>query len=143
MEINNVENLKLMNQTHSNNVFFLDEKNKNLNKIKSDSLVTNVNGVALGVLTADCVPILMYDKQKTIVAAIHAGWKGAYKGIVTRVVNFFLKNDSSPKNIMAAIGHCISLNSYAVKKDVKQKVITKDKKDNLIYKKIKNKKNYH
>ena len=42
-------------------------------------LITNKKGIALGILTADCAPILIYDPKKNIIAAVHAGWKGAYK----------------------------------------------------------------
>ena len=46
----------------------------------------------LGILTADCAPVFIYDKELKLISAIHAGWKGAYKGIVKRVVKFFVKN---------------------------------------------------
>ena len=135
----NSKKIILTHQSHSNKFNFINKKYKFKKKFIGDALITNKKNTPIGVLTADCVPILLYDKQKKIVAAIHAGWKGAYKGIVTRVVKFFLKNDSSPKNIMAAIGPCISLNSYEVKKDFQKKFITKDKKNNLFFKKRKNK----
>ena len=137
----NSKKIILTHQSHSNKFNFINKKYKLKKKFIGDALITNKKNTPIGVLTADCVPILMYDKQKKIVAAIHAGWKGAYKGIVTRVVKFFLKNDSSPKNIMAAIGPCISLNSYEVKKDFKKKFVKKDKK-NIIFFKDSNKKIY-
>ena len=45
-------------------------------------MITNMNGIVLGVLTADCVPILIYDKKNKIIGCIHAGWKGVFKGII-------------------------------------------------------------
>jgi copper oxidase (laccase) domain-containing protein len=48
-------------------------------------------------LTADCVPILLYDKKKNIIAAIHAGWKGAFKGIINNVINFMFKKGCKKK----------------------------------------------
>jgi len=95
----------------------------------------------IAVLTADCVPILIHDEKKNMIAAIHAGWKGAYKGIVKKVVKFMVKKGCSPKNITAAIGPCISRNNYEVKEDFKKKFIKKDKK-NIIFFKITKNKNY-
>ena len=129
----------LTHQFHSNKFNFINKKYKLKKVFIGDALITNQKKTPIGVLTADCVPILLYDKQKKIVAAIHAGWKGAYKGIVKKVVKFFLKNNSSPKNILAAIGPCISLNSYEVKKDFQKRFIAKDKKNSLFFKKRKNK----
>ena len=74
-----------------------------------------------------------------MVAAIHAGWRGAYKDIVKKVVKFMIKKGCLQKNITAAIGPCISSNNYEVKKDFLKKFIKKDKKNMLFFKKIKNK----
>ena len=67
-------------------------------------------------------------KKLKIISAIHAGWKGAYKGIVEKVVNFFLKNGSKTKDLYAVIGPCISEKNYEVQKDFKKKFLKKDKK---------------
>jgi len=124
--------LVLLNQTHSNKFYFI-QKGHNFNKkIKADSLITNVKNIAIGVLTADCVPILIYDKNKDIISAIHAGWKGAYKGIINNTINFFIKNGSNVKNLIAIIGPCISEKNYEVKKNFKDKFIKK----NIINKKF-------
>ena len=71
--------LALMYQTHSKKVIIINNKNKNLKKFKSDALVTKIQGIALGVVTADCVPIILFDPQNHIIGCIHAGWKGALK----------------------------------------------------------------
>ena len=61
------KNLKLMYQTHSNKVIVINKNNKNSNKFNSDAMITNIKGYALGVVTADCVPILLCDiKNKSI-----------------------------------------------------------------------------
>ena len=66
-----------MNQIHSNIVHKVSRiSNK---KLKGDSLITNKKGIALGILTADCAPILIYDPVNNFISAIHAGWRGAYK----------------------------------------------------------------
>ena len=88
----------------------------------------------IAILTADCAPILIYDENKKMIAAIHAGWKGAYKDIVEKVVKFMVKKGCSPKNITAAIGPCISSNNYEVKEDLKKKFINKNKKNIIFFK---------
>ena len=132
--------LILLNQIHSNKFHFINKNYKISNKeLKGDALITNVKGVALGVLTADCVPILIYDKHKKIISAIHAGWKGAYKEIVKEVINFLIKNGSKTKNLIGIVGPCISQKNYEVKKDFKEKFNKKDKKNKKFFKIIKNK----
>jgi YfiH family protein len=118
--------LVLLNQIHSNKFYFI-KKNHNFSKrIKADSLITNVKNIAIGVLTADCVPILIYDKNKNFISAIHAGWKGAYKGVINNTINFLLKNGSNRKNLVAVIGPCISEKNYEIKKNFKDKFIKKN-----------------
>ena len=74
-----------------------------------------------------------------MIAAVHAGWKGAYKGIIKKVVEFMIKKGCSPKNITAAIGPCISSNNYQVREDFIRKFVKKDKKNIIFFKKTKNK----
>ena len=84
------------------------------------------------------MPILLFDKGNNIIAAIHAGWKGAFKDIIKKVINFLLKNGSTQNNIIAAVGPCIKQNNYNVKKDFKKKFIKKDKRNRLFFKTKKN-----
>ena len=74
-----------------------------------------------------------------MIAAIHAGWKGAYKDIVKKVVRFMIKKGCSPENITAAIGPCISNNNYEIREDFIKKFIKKDKKNIIFFKKTKHK----
>ena len=136
------EKIVLLNQVHSNRFYYIS-KNSNLsnNKFEGDALITDKKNLPIAVLTADCVPILIHDEKKNMIAAIHAGWKGAYKDIVKKVVKFMVKKGCSPKNITAAIGPCISRNNYEVKEDFKKKFIKKDRK-NIIFFKITKNKNY-
>jgi YfiH family protein len=131
--------LVLPNQTHGNKFYFI-KKGHNFNKkIKADSLITNVKNIAIGILTADCVPILIYDKDKNIISAIHAGWKGAYKGIINNTINFFIKNGSNIKSLIAIIGQCISGKNYEVKKNFQDKFIKKNIINKKFFKTTKNK----
>jgi polyphenol oxidase len=130
----------LLNQIHSNKFYYIDKKTKiNKNKFNGDALITNKSNIPIGVLTADCAPILIFDQKKKMIAAIHAGWKGAYKGIVKRVLNFMIQKGCTTKSITAAIGPCISLKSYEVKQDFIKRFIKKDVMTKVFFKKIKNK----
>ena len=129
------KNIFLLHQVHSNNFVFIDHNFKfNNKKIKADALITNQKRLPIAVLTADCVPILLYDEKKDIIAAIHAGWKGAFKGIIKKVINFMLIKGCKRKFITAAIGPCIGRSSYNVKDDFKKKFIKKDKKNKIFFK---------
>ncbi len=135
------KNIFLLNQIHSNKFIYIDEKSKFKSKPKVDAVITNQKNTPIGVLTADCVPILICDERKNLVAAIHAGWKGAYKNIISKVIQFMIKKGSNPRNITAAIGPAISVKNYVVKEDFKRKFIKKDKK-NIKFFKIKYKRLY-
>ena len=92
----------------------------------------------IAVLTADCVPLLLHDNKKNIVAAIHAGWKGAFKGIIYKVINFMLKKGCKKNDITVAIGPCIKQKSYNVKNDLKNKFLKKNKKNKVFFRKRQN-----
>lgn len=79
-----------------------------------DGLVTKTPGVALGILTADCVPVLFFDAADRVVGAAHAGWRGAKVGILEATVAAMAKLGAAPANISAAIGPCIGQASYEV-----------------------------
>ena len=131
----------LLDQIHSNKFIYIDHKYRSKTKTRADALITDQKNLPIAVLTADCVPILICDYKKKMVAAIHAGWKGAYKGIITNVIKFMIKKGCKTKNIIATIGPSISVNNYEVKNDFKKKFIRKDK-TNLKYFKTNNGKLY-
>ena len=134
------KNLILLNQIHSNKFYFINKNYKfKKKKLNGDALITNVKKIALGVLVADCVPVLIYDKNLKIISAIHAGWKGVYKEIIKKVVKFLIKKGSNTKNLVAVIGPSISEKSYEVQKDFKDKFLKKDKQSKFFFKIRKNK----
>ena len=129
----------LLHQIHSNKFIFINNKFKYKKKrVKADAIITNQNKLPIAILTADCVPLLIYDKRKNMIAAIHAGWKGAFKGIIKKVINFMLKNGCKKDDIIAALGPCIKQNNYNVKEDFQKKFIKKDRKNKIFFKKKKN-----
>jgi len=123
--------LFLMHQTHSNKVIVINEKNKNFKKFCSDALVTKMKGILLGVVTADCVPIILYDIENQIIGCVHAGWKGASSNIIENTVKKFKKLNSKTK-IFASIGPCIGEKSYEVDIDFYKSFMSKSKK-NAVY----------
>ena len=130
----------LLKQMHSNKFYYIDKTSKlNKKKFLGDALITNKSKTPIAVLTADCAPILIFDKKNKTIAAIHAGWKGAYKGIVKNVIQFMIKKGSSAKDITAVIGPCISLKNYEVKQDFIKKFIKKDPTNKIFFKKISDK----
>lgn len=86
---------------------------------EGDALITNEKNAILAVKTADCVPILIYDTQNEVIAAIHAGWKGTAKDIVSRTIEK-MNNEygTEPQNCKAIIGPAICEKCYIVNRDV-------------------------
>ena len=134
----NSKKLLLMHQTHSNKVIVVNNSNKHLKKFPSDALVTKLKGLTLGVVTADCVPIILFDAQNKIIGCIHAGWKGAFAGIIENTVKKF-RILSRNNKIFASVGPCIGKKSYEVDLIFYERFISKSKK-NKIYFKTNNKK---
>ncbi len=126
------KNLKLMYQTHSNKVIVINKNNKNSNKFNSDAMITNIKGYALGVVTADCVPILLCDIKNKSIGCIHAGWKGAVSNIIENTIKKFKKLNSN-NEIFASIGPCIGKESYEVDVNFYDKFISKSKKNKVYF----------
>ena len=125
MRFNN-KNLLTMNQTHSNKVVIIDDSNKHIQRVSADALVTNQKNIAISVLTADCVPILIYDEVNQIIGSIHAGWKGTIGGIIENTFNEIIKISRSGK-INVAIGPCIGVDNYEVGPEFFTKFIQESK----------------
>jgi YfiH family protein len=81
---------------------------------RADALVTDRPGLALGILTADCAPVLLADVQAGVVGAAHAGWKGALGGVTTSAILAMETLGARRERIAAAIGPCIARTSYEV-----------------------------
>jgi len=113
------------NQTHSDNITVIREQDtkgwEHLDDAieNCDALITNVPHVVLSILTADCVPVLLYDLKQGVIAAIHAGWKGTQQEIVIKTLKQ-MKNTfaSNPEDILAGIAPSIGRCCYEVGEDV-------------------------
>ena len=120
-------NLVSLNQIHSNKVYKISGIPKK--RLTGDAMITNKQNIAISILTADCAPILIIEKKQKFVGAIHAGWKGAFKGIIKKTIQLLKKNGCSEKDMIACIGPCIKKNSYEVKDDFFKLFKDKNKKN--------------
>ena len=125
--------LILMHQSHSNKVVEV-KKNNYKRKIFADAMITKMKGVALGVVTADCVPIIIYETKKQIIGCIHAGWKGAFSGVIKNTISKIKKMSPNGK-ILASVGPCIGKKSYEVDKTFYKKFVLKSDKNKIYFSK--------
>ncbi|MTI19024.1 peptidoglycan editing factor PgeF [Rhodobacteraceae bacterium RKSG542] len=108
------DNLVTPYQIHSARVLtvsgpFDPEQNR-----EADALVTNTRGIAIGVLTADCGPVLFADAQHGVIGAAHAGWKGAFSGILDNTLEAMFELGARPESTVAVLGPTISSGAYEV-----------------------------
>ena len=99
-------------QVHSAEVVFAAEAMAA--PLEADALVTDQPGLLLGIVTADCAPVLLVDKQAGVIGAAHAGWRGAVSGVLENTVAAMVRLGSDPADICAAIGPTIAQQSYEV-----------------------------
>lgn len=104
-------------QIHSDHIILLDE-HSSLAPREGDGVITTRKDIFLGIQTADCVPILLADKKKRVVGAIHAGWKGTVKGILSKALQNIISMGIKPEEILLALGPHIQSSCYEVKEDV-------------------------
>ncbi len=121
-----------LNQIHSSKVFILENEDNNNTYKKADGIVTNLRGIGLSILGADCAPILFYDNICNIIGACHAGWRGAIKNIIESTITKMENIGSDRKNIRAIIGPTIQKKNYLIREDVATQV-----RQSLFYKKNK------
>ena len=127
------DKLILMHQTHSNKVLEI-KKNNFKKKVIADAMITKMKGFALGVVTADCVPILIYDVKNEIIGCIHAGWRGAFSGVIKNTISKIKKKNFDNK-IHACVGPCIGKKNYEVDKDFYKMFIARSKKNKIYFSK--------
>lgn len=110
-------------QVHSPSVVRVDAPWAQENAPKVDAMVTDKPGLALGILTADCAPVLFADSTAGVVGAAHAGWKGAVGGVLAATVSEMVKLGAKAGRIHAAVGPCIHQPSYEVGAEMRLQVI--------------------
>jgi len=107
------DNLATVFQYHSAEVLTLTNAPQG-KRPKADAMVTATPGLALGILTADCAPVLFSDAQAGVVGAAHAGWKGALGGVLENTLTAMEALGADRSNTVAVIGPCISQSAYEV-----------------------------
>lgn len=121
-------------QIHSAEVVTVSEPWDRENAPQADGMVTTTPGIALGILTADCGPVLMWDEEARVVAAAHAGWKGAFSGIIEATVASMVDHGAKRDRIKAALGPTISQSAYEVGPEFVARFIKADPKLGVYFK---------
>lgn len=107
-----------MKQVHGDHVSLVENASQNVFP-KTDGLITAKENIALGVFTADCMPILLWEEKQRLIGALHAGWRGAAKKILSRAIELMQSRwKIKPSNIHLSIGPHIQNCCYAVGEDV-------------------------
>lgn len=121
------EALLTLYQAHTADVVVVSEPWAPGQAPTADAMVTNRPGLALGILTADCAPVLLADGKAGIVAAAHAGWRGALGGVLDNTVKAMVELGAKTDNIVAAMGPCIGHRSYEVGPEFPAPFLAEDK----------------
>ena len=120
------EALATMYQVHSADVAEVIEPWRLDARPKVDAMVTTRPGVALGISTADCAPVLFADPEAGVIGAAHAGWRGAVNGVVEATVRRMTQLGADPRRIHASVGPCIAQGSYEVGPEFPQPFLRQD-----------------
>ena len=119
-------NLASAYQVHGTTALVVSEPWPVDERPKADAMVTATLGIALGVLTADCAPVLFADAQARVVAAAHAGWRGALSGVVEAAIEAMEGLGAKRERIRAAVGPCIGKDAYEVGPEFKAAFLDRD-----------------
>lgn len=119
------KDLRFPSQVHKTRIVHVTRQTPQEDLMETDALITNEKGICIAVMSADCVPILLFDKQSKVVAAVHSGWRGT----VARILALTLQEmktvyGASGKDIVAAIGPSVSQDSYEVGSEVIDAVLS-------------------
>jgi YfiH family protein len=116
--------LLTVKQVHGSHLLLIDEENLDLShflSLEADGIITNQRGFMLGVLVADCLPLLLHDPVREIVAAVHIGWRGAANGLTGQTVAAMKSHfGCDPAQIQAAVGPGIAAHRYEVDRPVRE-----------------------
>ncbi|MGL5380484.1 peptidoglycan editing factor PgeF [Clostridium sp.] len=120
----NIEDIKYINQIHSDVIHIYEKNDMEILKKEGDAIVTNVKEVAVGVFTADCVPVIIVNEEKGVVGAIHSGWKGTFGSITYKTLELMMeKYDIDISDTKVFIGPHIRKCCYEVSEELKEKFL--------------------
>ncbi len=122
------QKLLTCHQHHSKDIWHIKNMEDIGNKPKkADGMITQLTGLALGVLTADCAPLFMHDAASQTIAALHSGWRGSLAGIGEEGLDMMEKLGAKRENIAIAIGPSISQKAYETSEEIREQFLNKDK----------------
>lgn len=113
-------------QVHGAEVLVVREAESGRPRAAADALVSDRAGLTLGVLSADCAPVLLADPAARVIGAAHAGWRGALSGVIEAAVRAMVQLGGRPERMSAAVGPCIGKASYEVGPELHDQFITED-----------------
>jgi YfiH family protein len=119
-------NLVSAHQVHGTTALIVSEPWPADNRPRADALVTATRGLALGVLTADCAPVLFAEPRSQVIAAVHAGWRGALAGVVEATLGALEGLGAERRHICAAVGPCIGQEAYEVGPEFEAEFLQQD-----------------
>jgi YfiH family protein len=125
--------LVTLHQVHSARVITVTEPIPLDARPEADALVTDRPGLLLGVLTADCVPVLFADQARGVIGAAHAGWKGAFSGVTEATIDAMLALGATASGIVCAVGPCIGKASYEVSEGFESPLLERDPEDERFF----------
>ncbi|HVU30189.1 MAG TPA: peptidoglycan editing factor PgeF [Sphingomicrobium sp.] len=118
--------LATVHQVHSAEVVYAKRSWPQDDRPRADALVTDRPNLLLGILTADCAPVLFSDHEAVVVGAAHAGWRGALAGVTDRTIEAMERLGARRENIHAAVGPCIGQPSYEVDARFRDRFVSDD-----------------
>lgn len=121
--------LAALTQVHGPDVAVVETPWPDDRRPKADAMVTRHRGVTLGIVTADCAPVLFADPQTGVIGAAHAGWRGAVGGVLEATIEAMLALGARRERIVTAVGPCIRQPSYEVAADLRDAVLARDAAD--------------
>ncbi len=127
------QNLVGMTQVHGTEVAVVEAAWPYGAGPRADAMVTNQPGVALGIVTADCAPVLLADLKARVIGAAHAGWRGAAAGVLEATIEAMVRLGARRASIGAAIGPCIRQPSYEVGPDLRDAILAHDGADDVFF----------
>ena len=118
------DNIALLHESISNQAVFIS--NSTIYQTDADGMVANRPGILLSLYTADCCPVLFYDKANQVIGAAHAGWRGALGGILENTLDLMLQHGAQKSSLTAALGPCLQTKSFECQQDMYLQFINQD-----------------
>jgi YfiH family protein len=117
--------LRTLHQVHGDRVVIADSTPP-AERPQADAMITATPGIAVAALAADCAPVLFADREAGLVAAAHAGWRGALDGVLEAAVARLIDMGAAPERLVAVVGPCISQRAYEVGQDFMERFCDED-----------------